>query len=36
MELENQKMTPISEVDEYIFELNENLRTTMVKKFLHS
>ena len=31
-ELKNKKITPISEVDEYIFELNENLRATMVKK----
>ena len=25
-------MIPISKVDKYIFELNENLRATMVKK----
>ena len=30
--LENNKMTPISKVDEYIFELNENLRPNMVNK----
>ena len=30
--LENQKMTPISLGDEIIFELNENLRASMVKK----
>ena len=34
--LENKKMTPISKVDEPIFELNENLRATMVKKLLTS
>ena len=34
--LENQKMTPISELDEIIFELNENLKAIMVKKALES
>ena len=28
--LENQKMTPISELDEIIFEMNENLKAIMV------
>ena len=30
--LENKKMTPISKLDEIIFELNENLKATKVKK----
>ena len=30
--LENQKMTPILELDEFIFELNENLKAIMVTK----
>ena len=30
--LENQKMTPILELDEIIFELNENLKAIMVTK----
>ena len=34
--LENHKMTPISELDEIIFELNENLKAIMVKKALES
>ena len=29
--LENQKMTPISKLDEIIFELNKNLKAIMVK-----
>ena len=28
--LKNQKMTPISELDEIIFEMNENLKAIMV------
>ena len=30
--LENEKTTPISEVDEILFELNENMKAIMVKK----
>ena len=29
--LENEKMTPISEVDEILFDLNENLNSIMLK-----
>ena len=32
--LENQKMTTILELDEFIFELNESLNATLVKKAL--
>ena len=32
--LENHKITPISKLDEIIFELNENLKAIMVKKAL--
>ena len=34
--LENHKMTPILELDEFIFELNESLNATLVKKALES
>ena len=34
--LENEKMTPFSEVKKIIFEPNENLKATLVKKALKS
>ena len=34
-ELKNEKMTPTSEVDEYIVQLNNEMEETFVKKYIY-